>query len=389
MKKVGVFTSALLPSTETFIREQVGTLRRWQPVLIGNRTIPRGLPTDGIDVEVLSRARPVALSRLRLSLCYWLAVPDPASVAKLGRRGLALIHAHFGTNAVDIWPVSQRLGLPLIATLHGYDINAHREWWEAGHGGLRRRSYPLRLLTMAQCPRVTFIAVSHAVRESAIAAGIPEKKIHVHHIGVDTERFRPGGAPMTQRARRILFVGRLIENKGVEYLVRAFGSLRAHVRDAELVVAGDGHLKEPLRQLAMRLCVPVSFLGAISNEDVKRQLDQARVLCLPSVTLSNGTSEGFGMVLLEAQACGVPVVTSSRGARTEGLEDGHTGFVFAERDVAALARHLTFLLTNTEPLQHMSSQAVQFVRRKFDIRTCTARLEDFYETFECSAVSPE
>lgn len=388
MKKVAVFTSALLRYSETFIRDQARSLVRWHPILIGNRRIRYGLPLDDLEVEVLNSNRLPGWSRLRLSLCYWFAVADPVSVGRLRQKQFALIHAHFGTNAVDIWPVAEKLRLPMLVTLHGYDINLRPQWWEAGRGGIRRRNYPHRLLAMAQHPRVRFLAVSHAIRQSAIAVGIPEKKILVHHVGVDIERFRPGGMAIAERPKRILFVGRLIENKGVEFLMHAFARLRVNVPYAELVVAGDGKLREHLRGLARYLSIPVRFLGTISAQDVKRQLDEARVLCLPSVTLPSGASEAFGIVLLEAQACGVPVVTSSPGGKKEGLEDGETGFAFAERDIDSLTRHLTVLLTDDKLLRRMSSRAVEFVRRSYDIRACTARLEELYDAFAASPVSP-
>ena len=89
--------------------------------------------------------------------------------------------------------------------------------------------------------------------------------------------------------------------------------------------------------------MPVEFLGAVTQKVVKEQLDQARVFCLPSITASNGNYESFGMVLLEAQASGVPVVTSALGGM-EAHADGVTGFQFAEKDLPTLVRRLCDLL---------------------------------------------
>ena len=82
----------------------------------------------------------------------------------------------------------------MLVTLHGYDININRGWWEAGYGGPAMRNYPKRLLELASHPRVSFIAVSEAIRRRAISYGIPEEKITVRYIGVDTSKFRAGGA---------------------------------------------------------------------------------------------------------------------------------------------------------------------------------------------------
>ena len=166
---------------------------------------------------------------------------------------------------------------------------------------------------MANRPRVSFIAVSEAIRSRAISFGIPESKIEVRYIGVDISKFTPGGRPLTKRERRALFVGRLVEKKGCEFLVRAFANVQEAVPNASLVIVGDGPLRDPLQSLANDLKIRVQFRGVLSGADVSRELHLARVFCLPSVTAANGDAEGFGMVLLGSQASGVPVVTSALG----------------------------------------------------------------------------
>jgi glycosyltransferase involved in cell wall biosynthesis len=104
------------------------------------------------------------------------------------------------------------------------------------------------------------------------------------------------------------------------------------------------------------------------------------VLCLPSITARNGDAEGFGLVLLEAQACGVPVVTSARGGATDGMINGVTGLAFDEGDVTALTGHLVKLLTDDTMAMAMSRAGPEFVAAKFDLRRCTADLEDLYDS---------
>nr|WP_231734415.1 glycosyltransferase [Lysobacter gilvus] len=290
-----------------------------------------------------------------------------------------LVHVHFGLDAVDAWPSVKRAGLPMLVTLHGYDITTRKGWWWSGRGGLTRIPYPARLARLFREPRVGFIAVSDAIRAHAITLGMPPEKIVTRRIGIDVRKFTPAGTLAGQRPRRVLFVGRLVEKKGVRYLIEAMARVRARLPDATLAIVGDGPLRATLAALASDLAVPTEFLGTLDDVGVRAQLASARVFCLPSIVAASGDAEGFGMVLLEAQACGVPVVTSARGGAVEGLVEGTTGFSFSERDVDALATALATLLSDDALANHMSQRAPAFVRETFDIDSLTPALEAVYD----------
>lgn len=374
MKRVAVFRSSLLPVSETFVRDQVRALRNWEPVLVGFREISARLALDDVQHQVLPRG-----TRVSFALRTLLALPAPRLVAALRELKVSFVHAHFGPDATDIWPSARAAGLPLLVTLHGYDIHTRRDWWEAGNGGVVRRVYPKRLLQMAHDPAVFFIAVSNALRLHAVACGIPATRITVAYNGVDTDRFQPGGLPLRQRRRRILFVGRMVEKKAPLLLVRAFAMLRRQVHDAELVMVGDGPLLAGAKALARTLDVDVSFLGACDREEVLAHLHESRVFCLPSMTAANGDAEGFGLVILEAQACGVPVVTSARGGADEGLIPGKTGDAFAEGNLDQLTTALRKWLLNDDDADTASAEASKFVREQFSIQRRMIELEGIYE----------
>ena len=379
MKKVIVYRNQLLPPSETFIRQQALALRSWQATVVGERLVANGLDLAGLDVRLLRNDPSARLENLRYQLSRWLWQPHAPIARVLAGLNADLIHVHFGTDATDLWPSIRALGRPVLVTLHGYDINIHRAWWEAGHGGLIRRRYPQRLLQLAAEPMVRFIAVSRAIRDRAIQFGIPSSRLALHHIGVDCNAFHPGPVPVTKRNRRILFVGRLTEKKGVEHLIRALLLVRRHVSDAMLVIAGSGPLRPSLLALAKSLSLPVEFLGAVSSDEVRQQMQQARVFCLPSITAANGDAEGFGMVLLEAQACGIPVVSSARGGAEEGLLDNETGFRVKEAAVDVLAEKLVKLLLDDDLAESFSARGAAFVRERFDLRACTRLLEAIYD----------
>jgi glycosyltransferase involved in cell wall biosynthesis len=378
MPTVLVYRRILLPLSETFIKDQLIALRRWRGVLVGLHQL-RELPLDGMDVRVLRADHRTFFGRLRWKLSKWMGtVPQPV-IKRLKQEGASLLHVHFGVDAIEAWPIAKALDLPMLVTLWGYDINIDRDWWEAGHGGRSMRSYPTRLLELARQPRVRFIAISDAIRRRAIAYGIPEEKIWLCYTGIDPTKFTPGGLPIVERERRVLFVGRLVEKKGCEYLIKAFAQVQRAISDASLIIVGDGGLRGELEHLARQLDVRAQFLGALSSAEVMRELRMTRVFCLPSVRAANGDAEGFGIVLLEAEGSGVPVVTSATGGAREGIDDGVTGFAFEERDVDTLAARLTTLLTDDAVAAPMALAGPRFVSDKFDLYRCTEKLQLLYD----------
>jgi len=388
MNKVLVCRAGLLPYSETFIREQLMAYSRWKPVLVGTHRVEPGLSVDGLEVRLLHSATPTLRSRLYKRVLRELHVAPPGGVRRLREEHAALVHVHFGTDAVDYWPLLKRLNLPVMVTLHGFDINIHQEQWQRDRSSLANRRYPARLLAMSRQHGVHFVAVSEAIRRRAIEYGIAPDAVTVRYIGIDRQRFAFSGKPLAARARRILYVGRLVEKKGGELLIRAFARVRSLVPDAELVMAGDGPLESRFRAAAAQAGVAVQFLGSVSREEVKRQIDSARVFCLPSITAANGDAEGLPISILEAQACGVPVVTSARGGVTEGIIPGVTGFGFAEGDVDALGDRLLQLLRDDDLAMSMSAAGPRFIAEKFDIAHCTRALEDLYDAQRIAPAVP-
>lgn len=379
MKKVLIYRSQLLSYSETFIKEQVQALKSWRAVLVGDVKVEKGLSLDGLDTLLFSEGKRSFIKRLISKLNFLVNRYSSRQREYLEREKAQLVHVHFATEAVQIWPLIKAMNLPMLVTLHGFDINIYRKWWESGQGGRLMKIYPKRLLELAYEKNVHFIAVSEAIRQRAIEYGIPAEKVTVKYIGVDSERFVPAGLSITQRKRRILYVGRLVEKKGASYLLQAFARITDQVPDAELVIVGDGPLRAQFEVQADKLKLNVRFLGALSSAEVQQQLHETRVFCLPSVTAESGDAEGLPIVIMEAQACGVPVVTSARGGATEGIKDGITGFSFPECDVDTLADNLLKLLQDDELAISMSLAAPKFIAEHFNIHKCTGLLEDFYE----------
>lgn len=379
MKSVLVYKPELLPYSETFIREQVVSLERWNGILVGEVRLLRGLPLDGMECVTAIQSPYSATLMQRFKKNILRSIGYSTYINYLNTRDLKvkIVHVHFATSIFKAWPLAKRLKVPMVVTLHGIDINIKKEWWESGRAGFLNRRYPAKILRIAREKNVSFIAVSEAIKNSAVKFGIDENKITVCYTGVDTEKFTPSGECISARSKRILFIGRLVEKKGVEYLIKAF--IRACEVDPslELVIIGDGPLGESLKKISASQ--NIIFLGQQSPENIISEFQRSRILCLPSVTAENGDAEGFGMVLLEAQACGVPVITSALGGGQEGLIEGVTGLSFDEKDIDTLTSHILCLIGDDERLKAMSKSAREFVETQFSLDNCTRLIEANYD----------
>jgi glycosyltransferase involved in cell wall biosynthesis len=172
---------------------------------------------------------------------------------------------------------------------------------------------------------------------------LPLKRVEVVKNGVDTDRFVPS-ADWPADDGYVLFVGRLVEQKGVEYLLRAFYYVRVKFPHIRLRIVGKGEFKPMLERLCTNLILSgeVEFIEWTTGEDLVRHYQRAQIVVIPSVY------EPFGMTALEALACQRPVVASRVGGLQEIIEHQVTGFLADPKDELDLARWIMTLLANSE-----------------------------------------
>jgi glycosyltransferase involved in cell wall biosynthesis len=370
MRNVLIFRELLLPPSETFVLAQAAALERYRPVFCGLTDVPRTLP---VPRPIRLTHHDAVLARYRMA-AYRHFQWAPLFHERARRAHPELIHSHFAVDAADALGMQSSLEIPMVVTLHGFDVSASDEDFARNPGGRRLLSRRQRLWRTVS----HFVCVSTAIREIALRAGYPEQKLIVRYIGIDCEKF--SAAPAADREENlILFVARLVEKKGCEYLIRAAAQLRGRQRKARLVILGDGPLRGELERLAAELQVPAEFLGVQGPDAVRGWMQRARVLCNPSVMAANGDTEGLGMVFAEAQATGLPVVSTLHGGIPEVVRDGETGLLARERSVEELTSHLDRMLTDRVFWAACSDRGKRWIREQFDIRRCTAGLEDVYD----------
>ena len=241
------------------------------------------------------------------------------------------VHAHWivpqGFVAAILSTLTRRFP-PVLITSHGGDLYALR-------GPVFER---LKRWILTRADAVT--VVSRAMRDYCEERSLAPGKIVVQSMGVDLEGiFTPGDTANTRDG--LIFVGRLVEKKGVKYLIEAMAILRSKYPQLNLVVIGDGPLRESLAALAQTRGVSdrVCFVGSVRNEEVPGYLRDAAISIMPSCD-----QEGLGLVVVEAQGCGCAVIASDLPAVRDTVIDGQTGLVVRPADVADLAEKIAMLL---------------------------------------------
>ena len=224
-----IYRDELLGASETFILRQGEALHDFRPVYVGLRSV------DGLRVPDERRELligPGKLNRARRAFCT-LFGPSQRQAARVRARCPALIHAHFGPDATHALPLARALGVPLVLTHHGYDVTTDDQTLArcpALRLYLKRRARLYQAAALVLC-------VSRFVRDKAISRGAPPHKTLVHYIGIDLASFTPD--PSVARSDTVLFVGRLIENKGCEQLLRAMQLVQLAQPKSRLVIIGD------------------------------------------------------------------------------------------------------------------------------------------------------
>ena len=374
-----MYAPAVLPPSQTFVEDQVRSLRRWSPTLVGRQRVVDGLQVDDLLApEMLTRAgdpsraaRTVQRATRRVEVLRSVTARQPPD----------LLHAHFLTGGFDVVASLRPLPCPLVVTAHGFDatwFGSPRRTWRPEqwlHGALRRHllRQPIR-----------FIAVSHFIRNELLRHGAPDDQVVVHHTGVDTEFFTPPPAGTGPRSG-ILFVGRLVAKKGVLDLLQAVARLRAEGIVIPVEIIGDGPERRAVERLVDRERLEVVLRGTQPRAVVLDAMRRAMVQCNPSRTGPGGDREGFGMVLAEAQSTGLPVVATTCGGMVDAVDHGRTGLLVPEADPIALAEALRACVTDAQLHDRLSAAARPWVQEHFDLTRQTATLERLYDEWAAGA----
>lgn len=400
---VGEFPSL----SETFILNQItGLIERGHEVDV-YATVPRGQAKIHPDVEKYDLLRRTyyypQIPRnylLRLLKGFLLIFANffnspkvllrSLNISKYGRKATSLrllydaipflrhrpqydvIQCHFGNNGLkgmelrDIGAIQGKL----CTTFHGLDISGHLQ------------KFGNRLYDTLFEKGDFFLAISEYWRDRLIKLGCKEKKIAVHRMGIDCQKFsfRPRQAH-NDSIVRLVTIARLVEKKGVEYGIQAVAKLREAFPNLEYNIVGDGELRNPLEQLIQELGIKdtVKLLGWKQEKEITKILNEADILLAPSVTSKTGDQEGIPVVLIEAMAIGLPVVSTQHSGIPELVENSISGYLVAERDVDALADKINYFIQHPQSWIEMGQQGRSKVESFYNINQLNDQLVTIYQ----------
>lgn len=369
IRTILIYRDELLNLSETFISAQVATMKVYHPIYVGLSRVVQGLPISSESV-LLSNSRSIP-ARIR-KVVYRMTGVAPGFHRRVAAANGQLLHAHFALDATNALSLMSELRLPVVVTLHGYDVTIHDSEWRKTAKG--RRYLKRREALWANTS--LFLCVSEFIRDVALRSGFPKEKLEVHRIGINRQEF--ASIKREESEPLVLFVGRLVEKKGCSHLLRAMRTVQAEMPTAELVLIGYGDLRPSLEVQAAELGVRCRFLGPQSSTEVRDWMRRARVLAAPSVTAINGDSEGLPTVIVEAHAMGLPVVGYRHAGIPEIVKTGVTGLLSEEGDTESLARDLLRYLKDDEFWLRSSIAASAWVAESFDMRVQTEKLEAIY-----------
>lgn len=293
------------------------------------------------------------------------------AIACLGREPYDVIHCHFGPNGLsgamlrDIGAMQGKL----VTTFYGYDLAS------APHQS-RHPNYDF----LFQAGNL-FIAISETMRRQLVELGCDENKILVHRIGVDSDRFSPPARRLPGDGRvRIVTIARLIAKKGVEYGIRAVAQLLKVHRNLTYTIVGDGPWHRRIQQLIQEsdLGDAVRLVGWKRQPAIVDVLNGSDILLAPSVTGEDGDQEGTPMVLMEALAMGLPVVSTRHSGIPEVVENGVSGCLVPERDVDAMVKALAYLIEHPEVRGEMGRAGRETIKEQYNIDRLNDQLIEIY-----------
>lgn len=307
----------------------------------------------------------------KIQVPFFLVSQLRSAESLIRKNKISLLHAHWMIPQGLLGAyIKKKYGIPLIVTVHGSDLFP-----------LKNRAFlKIQKFVLETADEIT---VNSSIAKKELNSRFPKlkTKIAIIPMGVDTRIFSKNNRlkKKYRNAKIILFVGRLNEQKGVEYLIKAMEKIKKEFPDSRLLIIGEGDYRKHLEKIAYELGVSsnVQFLGPKPKNRLPDYYSIAYFLVLPSATTKIGT-ESFGLVLAEAMSCGTCVIGSSSGGIKGIIKDGKNGLIFQEKNYEELAEKIISLLKNDKLRSKLAKNGQEFARANYGWGKISKRFLNIY-----------
>jgi len=278
-----------------------------------------------------------------------------------------IIHSHFAWDA-SLYGLllGEALGKPFTFTAHAHEI-------------FRDPDVPLlrRKMKQAACVITPSMYNKKYLEE---LTGIHDSNIHVIRATIDADKFIPSKRTSDELVK-ILAVGRLVEKKGFEYLIKCIKYVLETHQNIVLIIAGGGPLMAPLKTLVIEegLQFHVNLVGAVTNEECRQLIQESTINVLPCIVAQDGDRDVCPLTLQEAMAMGKPVISTYVGSIPELIDDGVNGILVQEKDEKALAHAIITLIENPDLRRRCGKNGREKIIKEFNIKVQVDRLSEIWE----------
>ncbi|MTK65005.1 MAG: glycosyltransferase family 4 protein [Methanobacterium sp.] len=276
------------------------------------------------------------------------------------------------------WPIPNGLGVlflkwiynvPYLSTVYGEEVYLSMRY---------HVTYVLKFLLRGSS---NIITISNATYEACLNIGLSESKLDIIPFGVDTSFYKPLSVIKDEESFQILSVGYLIERKGFIYLISSIKEVLKEHKNIKLKIVGSGPQEQQIKDHISKLKLEdhVEIHGNITDEELLNMYNSSNLFILPSIVDSQGNTEGLGVVLIEAMACGLPVIGSNIGGITDIIQDGENGLLVNQKDVFGLSKSIIKLIENPNLREKISLNGYKSVKANFTWEVIAKQYDHLYK----------
>ncbi len=289
------------------------------------------------------------------------------------KENIEMIHAHWilPQGFIGIF-LKKIFNIPLLVTIHGSDLFP-----------LKNKFF--RIMQEFVIKNAVYITVNSPAAKNELLKRFPhyKNKIKIIPMGIDTKLFKKKELKKPvkySKNKLVLFVGRLSDQKGLQYLIDSMDYILQQEPKTKLLIIGEGAYKKTLNEkiISKSLQNNIEFLGALPHKDIAYYYNIADIFVMPSISNKTGT-EALGLTLLEAMSSGCAVIGTNVGGIPYIIKDGNNGLLVEQKNSNELAKAIITLLKDTKKSEKLAKNAAEFVRKKYSLGKVA---KDFIKVYE-------